>query len=490
MYRNLIFCRFQSTRIMCWKKACALFLFFAATTIVSQAQTLTTLFNFDKRNGFYPGSLVQATDGNLYGITGDGGPNYTDTCTYGCGTIFKITPAGAFTSLLSFDATDGAGPAGLVQATNGYLYGATSAGGANGYGTIFTITLAGALTTLYSFSNDDSANPEGLVQADAGGLVQAANGNLYATTTFGGANDQGSIFQITPAGALTTLYSFKGIDGIQPYGTLVQASDGNLFGTTQYQGSSTGDGTIFKVTPAGVLTTLHRFDGTDGAYPNGGLVQAANGDLYGTTSSGGAYDWGTVFKITPAGALTTLYSFCASIDLGYCDDGQKPEAGLLKASDGNLYGITILGGANDKGTIFQITPTGALTTVHSFDGTDGANPGAALTQDTNGDFYGSTNSGTNCTPGACGGTVFRFSVGLGPFVKTLPAVGLVGSIVRILGTDLSGATSVTFNGIAAPFTVASPTQILTRVPAGASSGKVQVITPGGTLLSNIGFVVP
>ena len=268
-----------------------------------------------------------------------------------------------------------------MQATNGYLYGATSAGGANGYGTIFTITLAGALTTLYSFSNDDSANPEGLVQADPGGLVQAANGNLYATTTFGGANDQGSIFQITPAGALTTLYSFKGIDGIQPYGTLVQASDGNLFGTTQYQGSSTGDGTIFKVTPAGVLTMLHRFDGTDGAYPNGGLVQAANGDLYGTASSGGAYDWGTVFKITPAGALTTLYSFCASIDLGYCDDGQKPEAGLLKASDGNLYGITILGGANDKGSYLPNHSDRRADDRAWFRWDGWANPGAALTQD-------------------------------------------------------------------------------------------------------------
>jgi uncharacterized repeat protein (TIGR03803 family) len=475
---------------MFWKKACALILFFVAAAIVTPGQTLTTLFNFDKSNGFYPGSLTQATDGILYGITGDGGTNYPKTCTYGCGTIFKITPAGAFTSLLSFDATDGAGPTGLVQATNGYLYGAASAGGANGYGTIFTITLAGALTTLYSFSNDDSANPQGLVQASPGALVQAGNGNLYGTTTYGGANDQGSIFEITPAGALTTLYSFKGADGIQPYGALVQASDGNLFGTTQYEGSSTGDGTIFKITPAGALTTLHRFDGTDGAYPNGGLVQAADGDLYGTTRSGGAYDSGTVFKITPAGALTTLYSFCASTDLGYCGDGQTPEAGLLQATDGNLYGITILGGANDKGTIFQITPTGALATVHNFDGTDGANPGAVLTQDTNGDFYGSTNSGTNCTPGACGGTIFRLSVGLGPFVKTLPAIGLVGSTVRILGTDLTGATSVSFNGTPAAFIVASSTQILTRVPAGATTGKVQVITPGGTLLSNVGFVVP
>jgi uncharacterized repeat protein (TIGR03803 family) len=476
---------------MRWETACALLLFFAATAVVSPAQTLTTLVNLDNSDGSYPGSLVQATDGSLYGITVEGGTNFPKTCTYGCGTIFKITPDGAFTNLLSFEATNGDEPVGLLQATNGYLYGAASAGGANGYGTIFAINLSGALTTLYSFSNDDSAEPQGLVQASPGPLVQVANGNLYGTTTYGGANDEGSIFQITPAGALTTLYSFKGMDGIQPYGALVQASDGNLFGTTQYEGSSTGDGTIFKITPAGALTTLHRFDGTDGAYPSGGLVQGTDGDLYGTTRSGGAYDFGTVFKITLAGALSTLYSFCASTDLGYCDDGATPEAGLVHATDGNLYGTTVLGGANDKGTIFQITPTGAFASLHSFDGTDGGHPGAALTQDTNGDFYGSTNSGikSNCTAAACG-TVFRFSVGLGPFVKALPAVGQVGSTVRILGTDLTGATSVSFNRTPAAFIVASPTQILTRVPAGASTGKVQVITPGGTLLSNVGFVVP
>jgi uncharacterized repeat protein (TIGR03803 family) len=474
---------------MCRKKACILLLFFAATAIVLPAQTLTTLVNFDNSDGSYPGSLVQGNDGSLYGITGEGGTNFPKTCTYGCGTIFKITPAGAFTNLLSFNATDGAGPVALVQTTNGYLYGAASAGGANGYGTIFAINLAGALKTLYSFSNDDSAAR--LVQAAPGALVQAANGNLYGTTGYGGAYEEGSIFQITPAGALTTLYSFKGMDGIQPGGALVQTSDGNLFGTTQYEGSSTGDGTIFEITPAGALTTLHRFDGADGAYPSGGLVQGADGDLYGTTVSGGAYDFGTVFKITPAGALTTLYSFCATTDLGYCADGAKPEAGLVHATDGNLYGTTILGGANDKGTIFQITPTGAFASVHSFDGTDGGHPGAALTQDTNGDLYGSTDSGigTNCTAAACG-TVFRFSVGLGPFVKTLPAVGQVGSTVRILGTDLTGATSVTFNGISAGFSVVSPTQILARVPTGATTGKIQVITPGGTLLSNVGFAVP
>lgn len=481
---------------MCWKKACILLLFFAVTAIVSPAQTVTTLAAFEQTNGATPrfGSVVQATNGDLYGTTEAGGSN-------NYGTIFEITPAGVLTTLHSFNLTDGANPtAALVQATNGDLYGTASLGGTGtacgrtGCGTIFKITVAGALTTLYNFDMTDGTAP--------GGLIQAANGDFYGTTTEGGAGTStdcpgggcGTIFKITPAGALTTVHNFNSIDGAVP-GDLVQATNGDLYGTTMNGGAGTACenacGTIFKITPAGALTTLHSFDGHDGSLTNAGLVQATNGDLYGTTYAGGnlcAHDQtcGTIFKITLAGVFTTLYNFSGT-------DGAFPEDSLVQGTDGYLYGTTYEGGSEYySGTIFRITPAGALTTLHSFSpyNAGGYAPAAGLTQDTNGDFYGTTMDGVSglCQNGC--GTVFELSVGLGPFLKTLPTVGVAGSAVRILGTDLSGATSVTFNGIAAAFSVVSATQILARVPADATTGKVQVITPGGTLLSNVGFVVP
>jgi len=317
------------------------------------------------------------------------------------------------------------------------------------------------------------------------GLIQAANGDFFGMT------ETGTIFKIAPAGALTVLHNFDSTNGGEP-GNLVQAINGDLYGTTTTGGAGTaclnGCGTIFKITLAGALTTIHNFNGQDGSLANG-LVQAANGDLYGTTYAGGnlcAQDQtcGTIFKITLAGVFTTLYNFSGT-------DGAFPEDSLVQGTDGYLYGTTYEGGSEySSGTIFRITPAGALTTLHRFEPTEaGGFPAAGLTQDTNGDFYGTTMDGVSgeCQNGC--GTVFGLSVGIAPFVKTLPTVGVAGSVVRILGTDLSGATSVTFNGIAAAFGVISPSQILALVPAGATTGKVQVITPSGTLLSNVGFVV-
>src|ERR1022692_367381 len=220
--------------------------------------------------------------------------------------------------------------------------------------------------------------------------------------------------------------------------------------------------------PAQTLTTLFSFDGTHGQQPAGTLVQATNGDLYGTTYAGGANNGGgTVFKITPGGTLTTLYNFCSQTN---CTDGATPYAWLVQAANGDLYGTTYAGGANNGGgTVFKITPGGTLTTLYSFCSqsgcTDGGSPYAGLVQDTNGDFYGTT------ADGGGSGTVFRLSVGLGPFVKTQPPNGKVGAAVEILGTNLTGATSLSFNGTAAVFTVVSPTLITTTVPAGASRAR-------------------
>ena len=305
---------------------------------------------------------------------------------------------------------------------------------------------------------------------------------------------------MTPSGALTTLYSFCSqgappncTDGTVP-SALVQSTDGNFYGTTQGAGAN-GFGTVFKMSPSGTLTTLYAFCSqsgcTDGASPMAGLVQATDGDFYGTTLYGGTNGYGTVFKMTPSGTLTTLHSFCAKIVGNICTDGANPYAGLVQATDGNFYGTTDWGGAynfND-GTIFKISPGGTLTTLHSFDGTDGGHPYyGGLVQDTNGKFYGTTNYGGTSTNCNCG-TVFSLSVGLGPFVETLPTSGKVGELIRILGTNLTGATSVTFNGTVAAFTVVSGSQITATVPTGASTGKVQVTTPHSTLSSNRPFRV-
>ncbi len=473
---------------MCWKRAGALLLLLAVTTMVSLAQTFATLANFDGTNGLYPyyGSLIQATNGDLYGTTGNGGASAA--CASGCGTIFKITPAGALSTVYSFcsqtNCTDGTTPVGaLVQATNGNLYGTTTYGGGGGCsgslpgcGTIFKITPTGALTTIHSFHGTDGEFPEA-------GLVQAFNGDLYGTT-YGGGTYWGTVFKITPAGTLTTLYNFGtgGLsDGAYPSSGLVQAGNGELYGTTTSTGDD-GGGTVFKITPAGALTILQTLPGG----PWAGLVQATNGLLYGTTRSGGANGgYGSIFKITPAGTLSTVYSFCSEAG---CTDGSLPFGGLLQGTDGDLYGTTAQGGAISCGcgTIFKITPAGVLTTEHSFDGTDGDSPLAGLAQDTNGAFYGTTYGG-----GANhGGAIFRLSVGLGYFVKTLPTLGEAGSPVKVLGSGLTGATSVTFNGTPAVFTVVDAAEITTTVPTGATTGTVRVVTPSGALLSNVDFLVP
>jgi uncharacterized repeat protein (TIGR03803 family) len=458
------------------KRAYSVFLLCATTAIALQAQTFTTLHSFDyTADGAYPvTALVQATDGNLYATTSYAGAK-------GFGTVFRITPSGMLTALHSFDGTDGAKPyAGLVQATDGNLYGTTVGGGAKGYGTVFRITLSGMLTTLHSFCSQYRCPDGGYLYA---GLVQAADGNFYGTTSAGGANDRGTVFKITPSGMLTTPHSFDGTDGSYPYAGLVRATDGNFYGTT-VEGGAHGKGTVFKITPGGMLTTLHSFAGfpTDGSLPYAGLVQATDGNFYGTTVGGGAHNRGTVFKITPGGMLTTLQSFDGT-------DGQDLYAGLVQATDGNFYGTTYEGGSNacsfGCGTVFKITPSGMLTTLHSFDGTDGSYPYAGLVQDTNGTFYGTTRLGGAHSYGA----VFSLSVGLGPFVETQPTSGKVGAAVKILGTNLTGATSVTFNGTSAVFKVVSSSEITTTVPAGATTGKVKVVTPHGTLSSNVRFRV-
>jgi uncharacterized repeat protein (TIGR03803 family) len=467
-----------------WRKTvCLVFVLFGSAVMCSAAESFSTLANFNGTNGAVPqyGSLVQGLDGNFYGTTSSGGTNDN-------GIVFKMTPTGTLTTLYNFcsqaNCADGAGPAaGLVQATNGLLYGTTSAGGASsecdgGCGTVFDITPGGVLTTLHSFDGTDGAVP-------LAGLVQATNGLLYGTTLVGGADNRGTVFVITPGGRLTTLYDFCSqancTDGDGPVGGLVQATNGLLYGTTQ-AGGTDYSGTVFQITAGGVLTTLHSFDGSDGSRPLGSLVQASNGNFYGTTNLGGTVNEGTVFEITPAGTLVTLYNFCSQAG---CTDGARPVGGLIQATDGNFYGTTQTGGAGNYGTIFEITAAG-LTTLYSFDEADGFLPYGGLLQSPNGSFYGTTSGGGAGNDG----TIYTLDVGLGPFVKTLPTSGSIGTAVSILGNNLTGTTNVTFNGTPAAFTILSNTAITTSVPLGATTGPVTVQTPGGELTSNVSFLVP
>jgi uncharacterized repeat protein (TIGR03803 family) len=389
----------------------------------------------------------------------------------GGGTVFKVTPNGTLTTLTSFygEFYGYEAPGGLFQDSAGNFYGVTSAGGGpldGGFGAVFQETPAGAISLLFVFDREDGQSPVGPV-------VKAADGKLYGTA-LKGAKSLGSVFEITPDSAnptqgLTELLAFDAADGASPYAALVETSKGILYGSTA-QGGANGIGTIFQIV-SGVVTTLHNFDGSDGASPFGALIEGSDGNLYGTTESGGANGYGgTVFKLTPDGTLTTLHNF-------FGIDGEAPFGALVEGSDGNLYGTTEYGGANGYGTIFQLTPGSTLTTLHSFDSTDGALPNAGLVQGTDGKFYGTTYAGGANNVGA----VFSLSVGLGPLVKPLPHAAAVGAPVSILGTNLTGATAVSFNGIAAPFTVVSATQISTAVPAGAATGQIQVTTPAGVL---------
>jgi uncharacterized repeat protein (TIGR03803 family) len=456
--------------------------------IASPAQSFRTLLNFDGTHGANPyATLVQGPDGNFYGTTEFGGP-------ISAGTIFKITPSGTLTTLYTFpNFSDGCNPAaGLVLSSDGNFYGttstcgATSSGCAFGCGTTFKITPAGALNTLHTFDATDGYQPEAA-------MIQGANGNFYGTTELGGTSGYGTVFEMTRSGKITVLHSFAGYpaDGAYPIAGLVQAANGTLFGTTERGGSSQscvtfggvyGCGTVFKITPSGMLTMLHSFDTTDGALPDGGLVQAGS-SLYGTTSDVATSTFGTVFKITPTGTLTTLYNFCSQAG---CADGAYPASGMVKATDGNLYGTTSQAGTGNAGTVFEITTAGTLTTLHSFDQADGEAPFGGLLQATNGSLYGTTSvGGTN----EADGTIFGLSAGLPRFVQTIPTSGAVGTSVMILGNSLTGASAVTFNGAAATFTVISAAEIKATVPTGATTGLVQATTNHGTLTSNAVFQV-
>jgi uncharacterized repeat protein (TIGR03803 family) len=434
--------------------------------IHAPAQTFTILQNFQESDP--TSALVQGLNGNLYGTMGGGEIGFE-------GNVYTLSPSGTYTSIASPCCYSYAP---VVLASNGYFYGSTQQGGTSGEGSIYKMTPSGGLDTLYSFCMSGCGDG-GYPSAP---LVQLGNGDLYGVSN-------SSIYKITLAGELTTLYNF---DGLQTSSGLVLGSDGNFYGVTS-SNSDQNDGTVFKMTPSGTLTTLHTFSGTDGSTPVGSLVQANNGYLYGVTLTGGTgvspacaeYDsCGTIFKISTSGAFTTLHEFSGR-------DGANPYAGLVLATDGNLYGTTGYGGNNsaNAGTIFVVNPLGGFATLYYFcsqsDCLDGALPQTPLMQATNGMLYGVTREGGTQT----NGVFFSLSRGLRPFVETIPAQGNVGTKVLILGNGLTGATSVTFHGVPATFKVISDTEMSATVPTGAITGAVIVTTPSASLESKVAFRV-
>lgn len=457
----------------------------------AQAQTVTYLANFNGKNGSVPGPVIQATDGNFYGTTYYGGA-------YSQGNVFRMTPAGKLNSIYSFcsqpNCADGQRPqTAPVLGSDGNLYGVTNSGGSSvNSGVFYKMTLAGKITTLYSFCATGGPCDDGQYPT---GVIQGSDGSFYGTTESGGKFNSGTIFQISPSGAFKLLYTFCSLancaDGGIPLFPPMQGSDGNLYGGTNAGGNDGGE--VYELTLEGTFKVLQSFCYPfsarcyAGAYPTR-LVQDADGNLFGTAANGGSYNSGTVFEIASTGKFIGLHRFTYS-------GGVAATWGLTLASDGNLYGVatddanfasaTGNNVPNIYGIIFQITPGGEFTTLASFYDA----PIGPLFQGTDGNLYGTTDEGGPGDSGYGYGTVFKLSIGSSPLVKTVPLAGKVGQSIIILGNGLTGSTSVTFNGVAAAFTVESDTYFKATVPTGATTGTVSVVTPSGTLNSNPQFVV-
>jgi uncharacterized repeat protein (TIGR03803 family) len=348
-----------------------------------------TLHSFSGPDGADPGALVETGDGTFLGVTSSGGD-------FNLGTIFRMTPNGTVTLVHSFaGGTEGASPLGPLVSVGVDFYGVTSSGGDSNNGTIFKLTAEGSIATVHHFAGGvDGRQP-------SSPLRLASDGRFYGTTRAGGTADRGTVYRAGTDGSFAVLSSFAGgFDGEFPGGALIEASDGSFYGSAD-GGYSTvlisGLGILYKVTPDGTFTLLHRFVGTDGIGPSS-LAQALDGQFYGTTISGGPTSVGTVFRMAADGTITTLHAFAGS------PNGAYPGSALIQATDGALYGTTTAGGRaltfSSTGTAFRITRDGAFSIVHVFRGDFDADEPRGLYQASDGNLYGPAVGGTS-------GVIFR-----------------------------------------------------------------------------------
>ena len=479
--------------------ALGILLFFVAALVPCRAQvTETTLYTFSASSGniegIYPVGLIQGTDGNFYGTTNFGGA-------YNDGTVFSLTPAGAITVLHTFSGIggDGATPnAGLVQAPDGNFYGTTTYGGANNYGTVYQITPGGTYTTLYSFSYSGA---EGFFPSSK--LIVGSDGNLYGSTYEDSITDGGSVFQITTSGVLTIIHTFvygTG-DGVGPYYGVIQGTDGNFYGTTT-AGGPNYNGTVYQLTPGGTLTTLYSFSAidnqtgtnTDGAQPFAGLLQASDGNLYGTTHSGGSGRDGTIYRLATDGSgFTVVYTFQSS-------DYAQSVTNLIQASDGNLYGNTVGGGPNFTGTVYKLTLAGAFSFIYFFGpqsngiNSDGEDIYTPIIQGSDGNLYGAAyRGGANGT-----GTIFSLNLSpAAPVISSLSpnTVDACGPdfTLTVNGSGFASGDTVDWNGTPLTTTFVNAGQLTVTVPAAdtASPGtaSVTVVTPGNAASNAATFTI-
>ena len=426
--------------------------------------TVTNLHSFTFTDGSRPtAALVEGFDGGMYGTTSLGG-------SVGTGEVFELTPFNTINVLYSFtlkgkdsyDKADGGQPEGSLLLVDNVFYGTTYSGGDYSDGTIFEVSTIPSVSfdTLYTFDpgggsggNLDGANPQA-------GLIKGKDSLFYGTSYQGGRYDEGTIFQTTGDGYFDAVYSFgtARFDGQNPQAALIQTGDDSFYGTTSGGGES-NEGTVFQFTASGGMNRLYSFSprddngfNSDGAHPTAALILASDDNFYGTTTFGGANGTGTIFQLTPTGTLTTLHTFAAFGSNNANADGALPSSALVQGIDGNLYGVTPNGGTNGTGTIFQVTLTGGFTSLYSFSSidanslnADGALPRAPLVESSFGDFYGTTYDG-----GTAGqGTIF--------VVSLLPTITSPDTATAALNQPFSyqlvatnNPTSVAFNAAGGP----------------------------------------
>jgi uncharacterized repeat protein (TIGR03803 family) len=534
---------------------------------MTPAGAITTLKSFSGADGKFPaGGITMGPNGFLYGTTNAGGDNDS-------GTFYRISLAGAFTPLASFGATTGTTPAnGITLGSDGNFYGTTLSGGDYLNGTAYRVTLNGVVTKLASLGDPEGVQPRH-------GVIEGRDGNFYGSTGFRGFLPRGTIFKMDPKGKTTTL-AFLNNPTAGTFPTpIVQGNDGNLYGAAVTERS--GQGSVFKVNLSGGLTVLASLNNTTGYAPADFLL-GLDGNFYGLAARGGTAAGGTIFQVTPAGVVSpfaslsvnangvTYFRFTQNADGNFYGTasetgsegggvafevsasgaqrilasfavpnvaGYKPSSGLTRGPDGNFYGETLSGGGPlGNGTVFELTPAGTLSAFHVFSETEangaagrllrmpdgslfgttiqnenngsaglifrittdgefqkwpvfdelhGSQPEGALTLASDGYIYGTTVRGG--TVG--GGVVFRFA-GSAPRVNQVTPTGAhAGETVIIAGSFLEGVTIVTFNGIPASFTIDSGSQITATIPEGATTGPVELTSPFGAIKTS-SFILP